>query len=128
MRSTRALRELAQRQEALRQRELELRRREAELRSERTALRAAARKLSRQETAQRSLVAELEELISAMEGKALVRRVLHLRYVEGFTLPQIRDALDAEGLYYGDRHIDRVLRWGEQSLAAEWSKRKEKRQ
>ena len=56
-----------------------------------------------------------------------MRRVLRLRYVDGLTFPQIRETLDAEGLYYGDRHIDRVLRAGERALTAVWSERKEKR-
>ncbi len=56
-----------------------------------------------------------------------MRRVLQLRYVEGMRMPQIREALDAEGLFYSVRHIDRVLRWGEQALAADWSERKERK-
>lgn len=126
MDSARALRELEQQREALRQRELELRRREARLRAERTGLRASARRLERETKKQLALREELKELIGATEGKALMRRVLELRYVEGLTFALIRSALDAEGLYYGERHIDRVLRGGEQALAAEWLKRKEK--
>lgn len=127
MQSVRTLREIGQRQEKLRRQDLALRRREAKLRAERTALRTAARRLSREETAQRALLAELEDLIGALKGRALMRRVMHLRYVEGLTVPQIRAALDAEGLCYGERHIDRVLRGGEKALAAEWSERKEKK-
>lgn len=66
-------------------------------------------------------------MIDSLGGRELIRRILKLRYVEGCRLPQIRETLDAEGLFYGDRHIDRVLRWGEQALAAAWAAGKEEK-
>ena len=127
MHSIRALRLLGQRQEKLRRRELDLLRREAKLRAERNALRAVSRKLGREAEKQRALHAELEAMIASLDRKELERRVLRLRYIDGLTVPQIRSQLAAEGLFYGERHIDRVLRRGEAALAAAWSERKEKK-
>ncbi len=49
------------------------------------------------------------------------RTLLRLRYVEGLTIPQTRQALAGQGVYYGQRHLERLLAAAEQAAAALWT-------
>ena len=49
------------------------------------------------------------------------RTLLRLRYVEGLTVPQTRQALAEQGVYYGQRHLERLLFEAEQAAAALWT-------
>ena len=49
------------------------------------------------------------------------RTLLRLRYVEGLTVPQTRQALTEQGVYYGQRHLERLLSEAEQAAAVLWT-------
>ena len=49
------------------------------------------------------------------------RALLRLRYVDGLTVQQTQQALEARGVYYGQRHLERLLSEAEQAADALWS-------
>ncbi|MBQ6402282.1 MAG: hypothetical protein IJI27_00090 [Oscillospiraceae bacterium] len=49
------------------------------------------------------------------------RMLLRLRYLEGLTVPQVQQALEAQGLFYGQRHVERLLSAAEQAAGAAWT-------
>ena len=48
------------------------------------------------------------------------RELLRLRYVEGLTVPQVQQALAAQGRFYGQRHVERLLTEAERAAGAGW--------
>ena len=49
------------------------------------------------------------------------RALLRLRYVDGLTVQQTQQALEARGVYYGQRHLERLLSEAEQAADALWT-------
>lgn len=50
----------------------------------------------------------------------LDRRLLRMRYLEGRTLPAIVAAMERQGKYYTQRHVERLLRRAEQNAFPAW--------
>lgn len=61
----------------------------------------------------------MEAFIATLEGERN-RELLHLRYVNGLTLPQILQTLEERGAFYTQRHIERLLCEAEQLAEAAW--------
>ena len=49
------------------------------------------------------------------------RELLRLRYVEGLTVRQLQRSLAERGLFYGRRHVERLLNDAEQTADALWT-------
>ena len=49
------------------------------------------------------------------------RELLRLRYVDGLTVQQLQQALAERGIYYGRRHLERLLSEAEQAADAVWT-------
>ena len=49
------------------------------------------------------------------------RELLRLRYVEGLTVQQLQRSLAERGLFYGRRHVERLLNDAEQTADALWT-------
>ena len=49
------------------------------------------------------------------------RELLRLRYVEGLTVQQLQQALAERGIFYGQRHLERLLSEAEQTADALWT-------
>ena len=49
------------------------------------------------------------------------RELLRLRYVEGLTLPELQQALTQQGVFYGKRHLQRLLSEAERAADARWT-------
>ena len=49
------------------------------------------------------------------------RLLLRLRYVEGLTLPELQQALTQQGVFYGKRHLQRLLSEAERAADARWT-------
>ena len=94
-------------------RELEaLNARDRDLRAERARMRAAlARRRRDRETLERFLAALPDE-----RGRELLR----LRYAEGLTVPKLQQALAERGIFYGQRHLERLLAAAERAADAIW--------
>ena len=63
----------------------------------------------------------MERFLAAVPD-ARSRELLRLRYVEGLTVPQVQRVLAERGLYYGQRHVERLLAAAEQAAGAVWTK------
>ena len=50
------------------------------------------------------------------------RELLRLRYVEGLTVQQLQRSLAERGLFYGRRHVERLLNDAERAADALWTK------
>ena len=50
------------------------------------------------------------------------RELLRLRYVEGLTVQQLQCSLAERGLFYGRRHVERLLNDAERAADALWTK------
>ena len=48
------------------------------------------------------------------------RTLLRLRYVEGLTVPQLQRTLAEQGIYYGQRHVERLLAAAEKAAEERW--------
>ena len=53
--------------------------------------------------------------------EAGARELLRLRYVEGLTVQQLQQALAERGIFYGQRHLERLLSEAEQAADARWT-------
>ena len=49
------------------------------------------------------------------------RELLRLRYAEGLTVRQTQQALAERGVFYGQRHLERLLSEAEQAADALWT-------
>ena len=49
------------------------------------------------------------------------RELLRLRYAEGLTVRQTQQALAERGVFYGQRHLERLLSEAEQAADAVWT-------
>ncbi len=61
----------------------------------------------------------MERFLSAVP-EARDRELLRLRYIEGLTVPQLQHALAAQGIYYGQRHVERLLAAAEKAAEERW--------
>ena len=53
--------------------------------------------------------------------EAGARELLRLRYVEGLTVQQLQQALAERGIFYGQRHLERLLSEAERAADARWT-------
>lgn len=122
-----ALQQLGQEQSRLHTWDLELRRQEAQLHADRAEWRRSERALRRRTAALQRNCETLSAFIDDLNVPDATRRILRLRHLDCMTLQQISQSLETEGVYYGIRHIDRLLRRGEKAMAQCWTERKEKK-
>lgn len=61
----------------------------------------------------------MERFLSALPDERS-RALLRLRYLEGLSIPQLGQALAAQGVFYGRRHLDRLLSEAEKTADALW--------
>ena len=48
------------------------------------------------------------------------RELLRLRYLDGLTVPQLQRSLAERGIFYGQRHVERLLSAAEQAADELW--------
>ena len=63
--------------------------------------------------------ARLETFLSA-EARGQDLELLHLRHVQGRTVAQVQAALAEQGVYYGQRHVERLLSAAERRVFPQW--------
>ena len=111
--------ELEARQQALRQ-ETELIRREMDALNARYARLCDEKKRTSaalcRSRADRERMARFLETLPDDRGRELLR----LRYAEGLTVPELQQALAERGIFYGQRHLERLLAAAERAADAIW--------
>lgn len=103
-----AIRRLKACDEALARESARIRREREALTRRYNQLRMQRRRLRRAMERQAPLCALLEAAIEELDDKR-DRALLRMRYLEGYTTQEICGALAADGQYYGQRHVERLL-------------------
>ena len=111
--------ELEARQQALREEAALLRRELDAMQARYDEVRAERHRASSALTRRRTELKRLERFLETLPDER-ARLLLRLRYLEGRTVPQVRQALEARGVFLGQRHLERLLSKAEQDAAARW--------